>query len=84
MAASTFPYASQLRSQGREEGHKEGHKEGLAEGRAQAIITILDDRAIALEDADRQRVLGCTDMERLDTWLHRALRVATISELFAE
>jgi hypothetical protein len=76
MASSTYPYVSQIRSQGREEGR--------AEGRAQTIIEILEDRRIPMEDADRERILGCSDADALRTWVHRVLSVSTISELFAD
>jgi hypothetical protein len=79
MVASVYPYPSQLRLQGREEGREEGR----AEGQATSIITVLDDRGISMEDADRARILGCADLETLGTWLHRSLRVSAISELFA-
>jgi hypothetical protein len=75
MAVSVYPYPSQLRLQGRAEGE--------ATGQAKSIVTILDDRGISMEDADRERILGCADLETLGTWLHRSLRISAISELFA-
>jgi hypothetical protein len=75
MAASVYLYPSQLRLQGRAEGE--------ATGQAKSIITILDDRGIAVEDTDRERILACADPETLGTWLHRSLRISTVSELFA-
>ena len=83
MVASVYPYPSQLRLQGREEGREEGRAEGEAAGQAKSIVTILDDRGISMEDADRERILGCADPETLETWLHRSLRISAISELFA-
>lgn len=79
MAASVYPYPSQLRLQGREEGREEGR----AEGQAKSIIAVLDDRGISMEDADRERILGCAEPETLGTWLHRSLRISAIAELFA-
>ena len=75
MVASVYPYPSQLRLQGRAEGE--------ASGQAKAIVTVLDDRGISMEDADRDRILGCADLETLGIWLHRSLRVSAIGELFA-
>jgi hypothetical protein len=69
-AVSKYPYPSQLRLQGR------------AEGQAEAVITVLDDRGIAMTDADRERILTCADRETLGTWLHRSLRISAITELF--
>jgi hypothetical protein len=83
MAVSVYPYPSQLRLQGREEGREEGRAEGEAAGQAKSIIAILEDRGISVDDADRERILGCADLKTLETWLHRSLRVSAIGELFA-
>jgi hypothetical protein len=76
MMTGTFPYVSAVRSQGREEGRTTGH--------AEAIIDVLDDRGIVMQDADREQILDCSDADTLRSWLRRALRVSAVSELFAE
>jgi hypothetical protein len=58
--------------------------EFLVEGKAEAIAVILEDRGIALADDDRGQILACTDQDILSTWLHRALRVTAVRELFAD
>jgi hypothetical protein len=68
MIKGTFPYVSQLRLQ----------------GKAETIAEILDDRGIAMDEADRARILACPDVETLSTWRHRALYISTISDLFAD
>lgn len=70
MATTAYPYVSQLRSQGRQEG------------RAADIERILDKRGIAMDPADRERILSCRDEAALDLWLDRVLTVSTISDLF--
>ena len=80
MATSTYPFASELRSQGREEGRAEG----VAEARAQDIERLLDKRGIAMTPADRERISSCRDGKTLDTWLDRVLTVAGVGELFAD
>ena len=92
MATSTYPFASELRSQGREEGRakgreegrEEGRAEGVAEARAQDIERLLDKRGIAMTPADRERISSCRDGKTLDTWLDRVLTVSGIGELFAD
>ena len=70
-----------------EEGHKsglvEGHKSGLAEGKAGAILAVLATRGIAVEEALRQRILGCLDESILDRWLVRAVSARSAEEVFA-
>jgi hypothetical protein len=72
MATTAYPYASQLRVQ------------SGAKGRAQSIIDVLEERAIAMDDTDRLRILSCTDATTLRSWLARALHVSKVSELFAD
>ena len=80
MATSTYPFASELRSQGREEGRAKGREEG----RAQDIERLLDKRGIAMTPADRERISSCRDGETLDTWLDRVLTISDITGLFAD
>ncbi|WP_225725162.1 MULTISPECIES: hypothetical protein [unclassified Nocardia] len=59
-----------------------GHTKGLAEGEAKAILTVLETRGIEIDDATRERVLGCSNLEQLKQWVRRAVQVSTASELF--
>lgn len=61
----------------------EAETRGEAKAKAQDILKILAKRELALSEAHRERVLGCTDLVVLDRWFDRALTVATIDELFA-
>ena len=62
--------------------YQEGYRLGTCEGRAQAIVTVLETRGIALRTADRDFILACTSTRTLDTWLKRALTVSSIRDLF--
>ena len=88
MIKGTFSYVSAVRMQGREEGRAEGRAEGRIEGLAEAIIeaiiAVLSDRGIAMQDADRERILSCPDADTLRTWLRRALRASTVGDLFTD
>ncbi len=70
MATQTFPYVSQLRAQGQ------------AEGEAKAVLRILDRRGINVDDASRERIESCTDLELLGTWLDRSLTAKKATDLF--
>jgi predicted transposase/invertase (TIGR01784 family) len=67
----------------REEGRREGRAEGEAKGEAQAILMVLEARGLAVTDAQRTRILGCTDLERLERWVRRAVTVKTAAALFS-
>jgi len=67
------------RAEGTAKGLAEGTAKGLAEGKANSILTVLAARGIPVSDALRARILKCTDLDTLDTWLRRAALVASAS-----
>jgi hypothetical protein len=91
MRKQLIPYKSEFRREGIEEGRAVGIEEGRAEGRAQgeavgradAILQILDKRGIAVDDASRERIVSCADLDVLGDWLDRSLIAARVSDLFA-
>jgi len=72
------------RVEGRVEGRAEGRVEGRVEGRREAILQVLDARGLRLSDVQRERVLGCADLERLARWLERAAVAESAEAVFAE
>jgi predicted transposase YdaD len=69
---------------GREEGMARGMARGVSRGRAEDILRILAVRGIHVDEAARQRILDCTEVETLDHWFDRALQATTLSEVLAE
>jgi predicted transposase/invertase (TIGR01784 family) len=68
--------------QGRAEGEARGEAKGRAEGEAKAVLAVLDARGLAITDQQRQQILECTDLDRLDGWIRKAVTLADVSELF--
>jgi hypothetical protein len=68
---------------GREEGREEGIEEGRAEGLATGILAVLDQRQVPTDPAARERILACRNVDQLDHWMRRALRVESAEQLFA-
>lgn len=66
-----------------EEGRQKGWVEGRARERAEGVVRILMTRGIAVDTDARQRILSCTDLDALDRWFERALKVASLSDVFA-
>jgi len=60
-----------------------GRAEGRAEGTARLILTVLEVRGIAVSQAQRQEILSCRDLDRLDQWLHRAALASSADEILA-
>jgi hypothetical protein len=55
-----------------------------ARGRAEAILIVLEARGIAVSGADRQEILDCQDLDRLDRWLRRAVVASSAGEVASE
>jgi hypothetical protein len=76
------------RAEGKQEGLAEGKQEGLAEGlargRAEALIAILEARCVALDTAQRERILHERDPATLTRWIALAATCMDIAALFAE
>jgi|tagenome__1003787_1003787.scaffolds.fasta_scaffold20550990_1 hypothetical protein len=60
-----------------------GETRGEARGVARSILTILEARGIAASPAQREEILGCTDLDRLDRWLLRAGLATSADEVMA-
>jgi hypothetical protein len=56
---------------------------GKAEGEADALLTVLAARGIAVSDSIRERISGCRDLPLLKAWLTKAVTARTADELFA-
>jgi len=61
---------------------RESFQKGITQARATAVLEVLDARGLVVADADRERILGCTDLELLARWLRRAVTVAASDALF--
>lgn len=51
-------------------------------GRIEALLIVLRARGIALDEAQRTRVMQCTDPRTIDLWLERAANTRAASEVF--
>jgi predicted transposase YdaD len=75
-------YVAQGRAEGEARGRAEGEAHGEARGEARGVIAVLEARGLAISDAARARILGCTDLATLDRWVRRAVTVGAVDELF--
>jgi hypothetical protein len=62
-------------------GEARGEARGVARGEGRAVITVLEARGVAVPDVVRERVMACTDVDQLDTWLRRAVTANTADEV---
>ncbi|MBL9028802.1 MAG: hypothetical protein JNL21_41800, partial [Myxococcales bacterium] len=66
-------FAKKYVAEGEAKGKAEGKAVGKAEGKAEALLDILAARGLTISDAQRARVLACTDLTVLAGWLKRAV-----------
>jgi hypothetical protein len=56
-------------------------EDARAEGRADALLTVLRVRGIAVTDVARERILAQKDLEQMKRWLEKATVASTIAEV---
>jgi len=56
--------------------------EGEAHGRVAALLRVLAARRIDVPEAERQRIVTCTDLDQLEVWISRSVTANNIKELF--
>jgi len=61
-----------------------GEARGQAEGWAEAILRVLEARGVAVSTAQREEILRCHDLDRLDRWLRRAALASSAEEITSE
>lgn len=57
---------------------------GEARGEANAIVLVLQARAIALSEEQRARIASCVDKSVIERWLVRAVTAATAEDVFRD
>lgn len=83
-AFMTTAIGSEYRSQLLREVDACGEARGEARGKARAVLTVLATRDVAVPADVRERILACTDLAQLDTWLRRAGTANTIEDIIRE
>jgi hypothetical protein len=59
-----------------------GHGEGLARAKGEDLLMIMDARDLRPSGAQREQVMACTDLGKLDLWFDRALTADSADEVF--
>lgn len=63
---------------------EESRVEGERKGRAEALLTVLATRGLLVSEAQRARILGCSDTVTLDRWLTNATTASSAREVLGE
>ena len=62
----------------------EAEARGEARATTAAIFKILERRGLEVSEAQREKILGCKDRDRLDQWLERAIVASSAEEVTSE
>jgi hypothetical protein len=78
LSTKTHPYQSNFARR----YYDQGEAAGEAKGEARAVLAFLEARGIEVPNDVRERILVCTDLSELDTWVSRAATATKVQELF--
>ena len=67
-----------------EAARREGEARGFAMGRSKSILLLLEARGLAVSPSQREEILRCDDLARLDRWVSRAALASSVDEVLAE
>jgi hypothetical protein len=81
-AFEMHPEAEKIVEQFISERQQRSFEKGRAAEKAADVLEVLDARGLAVMDDQRERILGCTDLETLARWVRRAATVAATDALF--
>jgi hypothetical protein len=81
MTIAPYRYQSDFARRHFSQGEAKGMAEGMAEGMATAVLMIFDVRGVAVPDKVRTEIAACTDLERLDEWIRRAVNADSIGDV---
>jgi hypothetical protein len=70
-------------AKGEARGLAKGEARGLATGKAESVLLLLGSRGLAVSPELRMQILGCTDLVRLERWLHAALTARSADEILS-
>jgi hypothetical protein len=65
-------------------GEDRGEARGIVKGQAKAVLQVADLRGLSLTEAQRARVLACTDLPTLEAWLTRAVTAASAEDILRD
>jgi hypothetical protein len=58
-------------------------RKNIATTKTADILDVLDARGFAVSPEQRERIVGCTDLDMLKRWIRRAATIASVDALFS-
>jgi hypothetical protein len=82
-AFEMHPQTEKLMSSWQRGSFEKGTAEGLLRGKAEAVLEVLEGRGLPIAESHRERILSCSDLDLIKTWLRSAVTVASADQLFS-
>jgi hypothetical protein len=64
------------------QGRQEGLEQGRLVGERMALFKVLNARGFQVDDVAGQRIMECTELAQLESWLDKAVTASSVQELF--
>lgn len=81
-AFEMHPQGEKFLSDSQRHSFEKGRAEGRAAEKAADVLAVLEARGFAVTDAQRERIIGCSDLDTLTRWLRQAVTIASADKLF--
>ena len=81
-ALEMHPQGEKFLSDSQRHSFEKGRAEGRAAEKAADVLAVLEARGLAVTDAQRQRIIDCSELDTLNSWLRRAVTVTSADNLF--
>jgi hypothetical protein len=75
------PHKYEYKSEFARTYYAQGRAEGEAAGEVKALLAVLAARGLEIDPATRDRIVACTDPEKLERWIVRAVTASSVQEL---
>ena len=81
-AFQMLPQGYEFQSETVRKSIEKGQLAGQLTANAAAVLDVLDARGLVVTNEQRDRILGCSDLEALRRWLRSAVTVTSTDALF--
>ena len=65
------------------DGLADGEAKGMVRGKAEAVVDVLEGRGFVLKQEEREKILTCTELSQLRSWLLSASSIKKVADLFS-
>ena len=82
MDLGNYPEPTELEKRILARGFEDGRTAGLLDAAAQHVLSVLTARGLSATGAQRETILACRDLDRLERWHTQAVTAVAVDDLF--